>query len=389
MKFGFLTGLSILLAGIFAVQLHAQPAPPAGDAPTTQPGVTLINIHMKGALPEDIFTELAKQGGVKFNNNGNLWEQDAMQTPVDVDITDKPFWPAMRQVCSLTGVSPQPNYGMNNGSAKRIQLDHFQGIQEHDWDSLPTVETPSVMVQARSFNRQQNVDYGKQQGNMPNYCSLQLFVYIDPSLPLQSFNQNVKADEAVDDAGNSMLPESKNQMFFGGMQQMRSLIYQCQVPLRYPENAGKKIAHIKFTLNMRAGTKMESLSVEKPLEAAESTKVFGDTTIVFESAKKSDAGYEVKVGVARDQNGGNDWGMLQTAQLLDEKGRPFGYRGGGGGGSGDNGVTEYTINYGNNGNGNGSDSAGASAVPAKWVIEMATETHAVKVPVEFKDLRLP
>jgi hypothetical protein len=247
------------------------------------------------------------------------------------------------------------------------------------------VDGPGVMVQAQSFSRQQTVTYGNQQQMGQNSCSLSVFVYVDPSLAVQSLSQNLKADEAVDDLGNSMLPDKGNNMFYGGMPQ-RSLVYQCQVPLKYPEKAGKKIADVKFNINMRVGSRMDSLSVDKPLEAAETSKEFGETTIDFQSAKKTANGYEVKVSISQDQNGGNPWGLLQTAQLLDEKGRAFQY-GGGGGGGGDNGMAEFTMNYMTNGGGGGD--ARPTGTPAKWIIEMPTDTHSVKIPVEFKDLALP
>jgi hypothetical protein len=37
----------------------------------------------------------------------------------------------------------------------------------------------------------------------------------------------------------------------------------------------------------------------------------------------------------------------------------------------------------------GGDDARATGTPAKWIIEMPTDTHGVKIPVEFKDLALP
>ena len=67
-----------------------QPSQPTTD-PTTQAAVTLINIHLEQTLPEAVFDELAKQSGIKFSPSGKLWEMDGMQTPMDVDFTNRPF----------------------------------------------------------------------------------------------------------------------------------------------------------------------------------------------------------------------------------------------------------------------------------------------------------
>jgi hypothetical protein len=72
----------------------------AQDVPTTQPGTTIVNIHMHQAVAEDVFHELAKQGGVRFFTDGNMWDQDSMQSPMDIDLTNRSFWSATLEVCS-------------------------------------------------------------------------------------------------------------------------------------------------------------------------------------------------------------------------------------------------------------------------------------------------
>jgi hypothetical protein len=372
----FLLGAT-LAACLLAVRTWAQ------DAAATQPGPAVVNIHMKQALAEDVFDELAKQGGIKFSTNGgNLWEQDAMQSGIDIDLTNRSFWSATLECCDLWNLSIQPNYN-NNGAGRRVMLQQLGPRRRQG--KLPVCESQGFVVQAVAFNRQQTVNYTSPDNNQ-NYCSVQLTVYVDPSIHLQSLNQTVKADEAVDDGGHSMLPDANNNMFYGGGQ-AASLIYNCNVPLKYPDNAGKKIADLKCTLQMRGSDKAETMTVDKPLTADESTKSFGALSITFQSLKKTGGGnYELKLSVSRDDpnGGGNDWNLLQNGQLTDEKGRLFSYAGGGGGGNDGNGNASYTINY-NSFNGGET----AHGEPAKWAIELPANAHTIKVPLEFKDLALP
>jgi hypothetical protein len=363
----------------------AQANPPAAAPAAPQTGITLVNIHMKQSLPEDAFDELAKQGGVKFTPNNNLWDQDSMQGGMDVDITNKPFWSALREICALWNIVPQGNegYGPGRGGGRRIQLYSAQqfGNQNNTWTKLPTTESQGFLIQATGFNRQQSINYAMPD-NHQDFCNIQLMVYVDPSLRLSGSNITCKATEAVDDAGNSMMPDnSNNNMFYGGQQ--RSLIFNSSVSLKYPAHPGKKIAHLKGMLTCRGSDKVDTMTVDKPLEAEESTKSFGDVGITFHSLKKTgDNTYEMKLSVTKDdnQNGGNDWGMLQGGQLLDEKGRAYNY-GGGGSGGGNNGTFDYTMNFNANG-----DSISA---PVKWQIELPSKSHTIKVPVEFTDLPLP
>ena len=384
MKMKRLVAGAILAAALINTRILADDAAPAApaDAAPKKPGLTLVNLHLQQAMPQDAFDELAKQGGVKFTTMGNFWDQPNMQTENDIDMTDKPFWSAVNQVCNLWGLAPQQNNWGPNPSPKQIQL-NFSGNGQKG--KAPVFESDGFLVQALSFNRNQSVNYAMPEQSQNN-CSVQLMVFIDPSLHISNFNQNPKVTVAVDDAGHSMVPDANNNVFYGGMQQ-RSMIYNLNVGLKYPDNAGKKISDLKFTLSMRGSDTLDSLSVDKPLEAAESSKNFGDTTVVFHSAKKNGNGYEVKIGITNDQqNGGNAWGTLQSAQLLDAKGRAYNYGGGGGGGGRPDGLAEYTINYMANG---GMPQDNPSGDPVKWVLELPAKTHAIKVPVEFKDLPLP
>jgi hypothetical protein len=374
--------VALLCAGMCS-SAHAQDAAP----PAPKANITLINLHMKDAVAQDVFDELAKQSGIKFSTNGDIWDQPAMQDQNDVDLTDRPFWSAVNEMCVLWGVSIQPsmnNFG--NPNTKRIQLNPAFGNGPKN--KAPVFQSDGFLVRADSFNRQQSINYSAPDQSQ-NFCSVQVTVFVDPSIHLSSFNQNAKVDTAVDDASNSMLPTRSNNVFYGGGQQ-RSMIYTCTVPLKYPDQPGKKIAHLKFTLSMRGSDSMDSLSVDKPLDAQETSKDFGATTVTFHSMKKNAQGmYEVKVGVSQDndQGGNNAWNLLQSAQLLDGKGHSFVYTGGGGGGGGPTDMAEYTVNYTGNNNGQADDKSDGE--PAKWILELPTKTHAIRLPVEFNDLPLP
>jgi hypothetical protein len=377
------------------------PPPPATQATSstqpasTQPIVTLITMHLK-ASPKDSFDELAKQSGVKFTADNNLWEQDNMQDDLQIDLDKKPFWSALDELSEVCNVRAQSvvnfnsgGFGNNNNNARRLVL--FPAGPHPDKAKPPTFESDGFMVQALSFNRQQSVNYTSPQMSQGS-CSVQIMVYVDPAIHVSSFSQNIRPTSAVDDKGQSMLLESNGNTIAYGGNRASSLIYPAAIALKYPENAGKKIADLKFTLQLRGSTQVDSINVDKPLDSAEVTKDFGDTTVIFHSLKKlpRPGNYEMKVGFMSDSDEGtnNLYSMLQSAQLLDSKGHAF-YAMPGGGTSG-NGTAEYTMTYSTNMNGMrmGGENA-ASGPPVKWVLELPTKSHAIKLPVEFKDLPLP
>jgi len=350
---------------------------------------TLINLSLKGTGPQEAFDEIAKQAGVKFSTQGNLWEQDSMQEPIDVDFKDRPFWSAVRELCSEYKLQPQMNF--NRTSARRIMLQQVYAGNNANvkrWDELPTAEAGGLLVQATGFNRQQNINYQNTEQSA-NYCSVTLLAYVDPAIRVSSFKGAAKVEEAVDDNGNSLVPDEKSRMSFGGNTE-RSMIYSVNVPLKYPQkNPGKKIVKLRCTLSLRGGDKVDTLAVEKPLEAGETSKQFGDLNVTFYSLKKTGnqdgarATYTLKVGFTRDSdddNGGNNfWNLLQMSQLVDAKGKALNFNGGGGGNNNTFNATFTTRD----------DGEGASGEPVKWSLELPTGTKTIKVSVEFKDLPMP
>jgi hypothetical protein len=348
------------------------------NAPTTQPGVTLINLHLKQAVAQDVFDELARQADVKFTTNGNIWDQDSFQIPKDVDFTDRPFWSAVWKACGLWNLSIQQNY--SNDLTRHIMLFSTGQMPGGDMPKLPVYETDGFVIQALSFSRQQSVSYS-QPGSATNFCNVQLRVYVDPALRVQSFNSAARSDQAVDDAGNSMTQNVNSRMPFVSSNLPRSLLYDCDVPLKYPDNPGKKIAHLKGSLQLRVADKMDSLTIAKPLAAAETSKTIGNLTVTFHSMKKiAESNYQLTVSIVGNALGGETvWLLLQNdEQLLDDKGRQFHYVGG------SSAWNRYTVNYVRNA---GEDPPIGD--PAKWLIELPSKSHTMRVPFEFKDLPLP
>ena len=375
MKTKFLVLGVLISMSIAAGQALAQTSK---NAPTTQPGVTLINLHLKQAVAQDVFDELARQADVKFTTNGNIWDQDSFQIPKDVDFTDRPFWSAVWKACGLWNLSIQQNY--SNDLTRHIMLFSTGQMPGGDMPKLPVYETDGFVIQALSFSRQQSVSYS-QPGSATNFCNVQLRVYVDPALRVQSFNSAARSDQAVDDAGNSMTQNVNSRMPFVSSNLPRSLLYDCDVPLKYPDNPGKKIAHLKGSLQLRVADKMDSLTIAKPLAAAETSKTIGNLTVTFHSMKKiAESNYQLTVSIVGNALGGETvWLLLQNdEQLLDDKGRQFHYVGG------SSAWNRYTVNYVRNA---GEDPPIGD--PAKWLIELPSKSHTMRVPFEFKDLPLP
>jgi hypothetical protein len=359
-------------AGLLASGIRADE--PDGDKAST--GVTLITINAHNMTPKETLDEIGKQAHVSFGLQGEMWNQQGIKKTIDVDLTNKPFWSAVDQVCEDANLQLQTNFSGSTSSV--IMVSPLHGHQKAA--PLPMFESQGLRVKAVSFNRNQTINFANPEQAQDN-CSIQVAVYADPAMKISSLSQAISVTEALDDAGHSFLPEHHSaNLFSGGVE--KSLIYQRQVPLTYPDGAGKKMSSLKFSMEMTVSDETDSLSIDKPLEAEETTKNFGDVSVTFHSLKKISPGtYELKIGLTSDkQHGGNMFAIAQSAELLDAEGHAFrNYGGGGGGGR----TVEYSLSY---VSGNGDNTTGD---PARWVVELPTKSHTVTVPVEFKDLPLP
>lgn len=364
--------LAAVLAGLLVVSGTRAETPPVP--------VTPITVDLKQALPEEIFDAIAKQAGIKFSVQNNLWDQDTMQFPIDLNVQAKPFWEVVQPLCAKLELTVQ-NQGGNN--PKRISLQQQGRYSNRKTPAkLPQAGSNGFYVIANSFSFNQTLNY-MDPDNAQGGAYIQCMVYVDPAVRVVNF-MAPKVDEATDDKGNSMVPDNKGNrnMYFGGSGRERTFLYNTTIPLKRTDQTATKITKLKFTLQCRAADKYDTLAVDK-LDAKSEPKAMGSTTITYQGMKKSgDANnprYEVKISMSRDEENNDVWSLLQTAQLLDEQNRPLSYNGGGSNGGG-NGYNEYTITY------SGDTNRGA---PVKWMIEMPTETRIIKVPVELTDLALP
>ena len=135
--------------------------------------------------------------------------------------------------------------------------------------------------------------------------------------------------------------------------------------------------------------RFETIAVVKPLDTVEMTKTVLNTTIHFHALKKNaDGGYELKIGVAQDDDKSTITArnLMESGQLVGTNARVF-HSSVDSHHSGDNGVEEYVVTYSTD---EGKDSDGNTmGEPAKWILELPAKTRFIKVPVEFTDLPLP
>jgi hypothetical protein len=343
---------------------------------------TKINLTFKDKPVKDVFAELAKQSGYKFE----VYPQgdDRERKQISLELKDVPFWQALDKVCETCGVFFQEGWYGNDQMSLRFEYGEANlGFVHFDGPFRTSV---------RGFNYQRNLDFANgqrraaaqgQQGQQPvqatEYLHMNLSVSVEPKLPILSAGQ-VTITEAIDDKDQSMAPPTNNNMYQSYYHGYRSYTQQVQAQLM--PKGGTKLKKLKGTISITAiSAQREKITVEKIVDVKNQTYKAGSITLNVESVTKVGDDYEIKLGVTEGGAKNDNLRMNTYGQrfaLLDDKGNKYyGYasswRGMNNGGSGSMRFTPNGQTLGD---------------PVRLVFyEWTTVTHAV--PFEFKDLPLP
>ncbi|MDB5171515.1 MAG: repeat protein [Phycisphaerales bacterium] len=336
-------------------------------------GPSFITMHFKDADPREVFAELSKQCYATLKPfPDNLFDQPGL-SKVTIDIDHQPFWAAMKQIADKTGIDLQ-----QYSEGMRLMRGAFR------MNSPFTTTRGPFLVVATQVDYSQTMMLANGGGATSNFA-VHLVAYSEPKLQIISSTSAVKLEEAVDDAGNSLLPTGPdNRGYYGGGGGTWNLYAQ----LHHPDHPGQKIARLRGSAKFVIQTK--SQKIEIPVAGIkENAQVIGDMPVLIHDLKKNAEIWELRLSATPDTMG-NRWAQLQQSvqtrlQLVDAQGIPLDHRGMSSRG-GNNGI-EFTILFTPSNNRPAADRA--SADPAKLVWEVPTATKEIPVPFEFKDVPMP
>jgi len=335
-------------------------------------GPTLITMKMKNVSPKEVLNELVKQSGVSikdtFGENG--WGKNKK---VSINFDRQPFWAAVKEICSVTGMSIQ----------NRGQGDALYFVNGGNDMTGPTVIDGPFMVIAQSINMSSNIQLG-QPGNSNKNESIQFLCFAEPKLQITQHPYSIRLTEAVDDTGKSLVASGQEGMYDGYNADPQP-IWQSQANLVVPDAAAKKIVLLRGKMRLVAATKTEVIEIPDLLTARNITKSAGGQSLTVKNATANGDDITVNVTIMVPPNGGNiGYTMAQNIRLVDAAGNKLGNPGINGGGN----MTklEYQMTFNKRNNEDGESKFGT---PVKLILPIATETKPIECNFEFKDLPLP
>ncbi len=372
----------------------AGPATTPATMPATTPATdfaqpTRITLHLKDAALDDAVAALGKAAGVKFSIADAAWDAKGVAKTISLDVNQKPFWEALFTLCDRSGLSLPPP-GFYSGNSSRIPLSpaiQF-GPTRTSIAQLPHFLYGPFLVTANNIQRIRNL------GDKSNRDSLtlQMTAYCQPGTRVGQLGQ-LAIDEAVDETGASLAPDgprTANPYFYDVTP---GWSYNFTASLQAPADAGKKIARLKASLPLVLISRVETLEV--PDIATITTpvhKTLGDCTYTVNPLKpgtQKDT-WELDLAVTRDNvlsGRGPGYSIFQSSQLLDADGNAWRGAALSAGGNSAGKMTYKMTYYSPNAGIPGGDKN--AHTPAKFVMEVPTQTRELTLPVEFKDLPLP
>jgi len=231
---------------------------------------------------------------------------------------------------------------------------------------------------------------------------VQLTALPEPKLRIRKSEAMARLTEAVDDHGNSLLPEQANDDENGGFTTGPAGTWAFTARLKdATQNPGRKIARLKGSVRTVLLTQFQTVEVADVLTSQNTDRDLGGSKLVIKSLKKDEQNaslYHLTATVTLMTAAGNDtseeWERLEAvfnsgdAKLLDAAGKPFGVQGRNIGG-GQNNTMDVTIDFTRDYGPAPNAEANKLGEPSRLVLKVPTESKEMAVPFEFRDLPIP
>jgi hypothetical protein len=336
-------------------------------------GPSYLTLHFKNAPAAEVFDEISRQCYAPLLTvPDNLFQQEAF-AKVTVDADRQPFWAVVPRICKQLGVDFRHYQGgmrlMRSGG---MQVDGISRVQ----GAFLIVATQISYTRTRAF-----AGHGEQ-----NQFGMQISVYPEPKLNVLRGSGSVQVDQAIDDRGNSLLPQGAGArgawggfMGYGG--------WGLFAPLHYPKNIGSHITHFKagtaFVIQVESQKiEMRELASFRPI-----TRTIYNMPITLQEFKKTGDTWQLHLHISQPNFGSPDWpqlmeGVQNRLHILDADGNLLDHRGMST--NSNNSSMDMTLDFARSNGPNGQ----LSGEPARLAWEVPTKTRQLTVPIEFNDLPL-
>jgi hypothetical protein len=365
-------------------------------------GPSFVTLHMKDAPPAEVAAELFRQAGAEARTSpDDLWDQGRWPR-VTLDADRQPFWAVLKEFLGKTGV------GLSTSDEGLYLLGAPGLVRGGAWQ----VSGPFLVAVTEISRTQRLVPAAQADGGAAGEASrtedfaAQLVVLAEPKVAVVRGPDVPRMEEAVDDKGNSLRPLAVRA---GEVVRNNGGLWTYRVQLKYPQDAGTRIARFKGSATFAVQTKFEQVEVPDLTHARDVERRLKDVRVIVSGIQPQGGRdeYELKLvlfyeglsgGAAGGVGGGvaagpqGRWARVQRAlyemqnrlRVVDAAGQALERRGFGSRVNGDE--VEITVRFAPSWRPRDRRRSGE---PAKLVWQVPTATKEVEAAFEFRDLPMP
>ena len=370
-----------------------KPSDPVMQSPQAAKALsaTLVSAKFENTPALDAFAELAKKTGYTIEVYDNGGGNTTKYGRVTATINNQPFWLAMREICARANVGL---YYYGDSEADKIQLMPSNYGQQHAMKAAVSIQGPYMTV-ISNLDRVNNVNMAAPE-KTDRSVNLQIYTFAEPKARPMQYAYQPTVDEAVDENGNSMVPDASDPQQQRNMQSSRGVSFYGNVRLRYPTtNPGKRIARVRGHIDAKVQLGSEPWEIADPLKATDQSKTFGDKKVTFKKlTKNGDGRYTAEFAFYRGENEDqqafqqNAFQTEPVIKLSDAGDGRYQSWSSGGHSDGKQVTRQFTFNRRDSSGRRVAVSADAPE-PNKLVLEVPTDVKDVAIPFELVDLPLP
>lgn len=336
-------------------------------------GPTYLTLHFKNAPASEVFAEISRQCAAPIRTApDNLFQAESF-AKVTVDADHQLFWAVVPRICRQLGVDFRHYQGgmglMRDGGMPGEGASRVEG-------AFLVVATQISYSRTRNFARP-----GEQ-----TQFGMQVAVYPEPKLNVLRGSGTIQIDQAVDDRGNSLVPEAPSvRNMWGGFMGYGGI--NLFAPLHYPKNIGKRMTRFRGTTAFVIQVESQTLDMRDLAGFRPVTRIIYNMPVEFQEFKRNGDAWQLRLHINQPNYGSADWqqlmeGVQNRLQILDSQGTPLDRRGMSTGSS--NGTIDMTLDFARSNGPNGQ----LCGDPARLLWEVPTKTRQLTVPIEFDNLPL-
>lgn len=336
-------------------------------------GPSYLTLHFKNAPPSEVFAEISRQCFTPLlTMPDNLFQQEPFPA-VTVDADHQPFWAVVPKICRQLGVDFRHYQG-------GMRLMRSGGMQS---DGVSQIEGAFLVIATQiSYSRTRLFASKAEQTQF----GMQIAVYPEPKLNVLRGNGSIQVEQAIDNNGNSLLPEgAATNRVWGGFMGFGG--WSLYAPLHYPKNIGTRLARFKGSTAFVIQVDSQKVEIPDLANFRPTTRFIYDMPVSFDEFKKEGDAWKLHLRVNQTNFGGAAWqqfmdGVQNRLQVLDANGNVLDHRGMST--STNNTAMDMSLDFARSNNSTGQ----LSGDPTRLVWEVPTKTRELTVPIEFKDLPL-